>query len=538
MLFYTLNKVRHLFKKAPWIAKEDSIKYYINTYFKKFLDATTLRKLSPTGTVPGKLYGLAKVHKTGCPLRPVNCMVNTPEYNISKYLDNLLKPLVPSEFSVKSTYEFLDKIRSSQVIKSDIMVSFDVVSLFTNVPREHTINRIAEGLYDNVSDVEADEPRSKLCKVMKKSVFKSLLHKCTKSSFLFDGKVFQQTDGVQMGCPLGPTFANWFLGDIERNIFKDKQPFFPKTYIRYVDDVFAVFSKSSDVTSFLNLLNCQHDQLEFTLETAKDDTLPFLDVEMYLSDFGISTQVYRKKTDTQTILHYDSVAPQSWKTGLYKCLVSRAKNICSSSTSLCKEIKYLRELFRTNGYPDWWLDREEKRSKNEAKRLPQETENNRFAILRLPFLGSCSTKLGRTLTKLLESSYNIKIRTVYSNQKVGSYFVLKDRLPPVLTPNVVYQFKCAVDSAVTYIGMTSRQLVVRVGEHFDPAKYSAVQDHVATCSGCSNGNPLDRFEVLRACRNSIETACTEAFFIKKNRPILNKQLASTMGCQFLIKIFK
>ena len=87
-------------------------------------------------------------------------------------------------------------------------------------------------------------------------------------------------------------------------------------------------------------------------------------------------------------------------------------------------------------------------------------------------------------------------------------------------------------------GMTSRQLVVRVSEHFDPTKHSAVQDHVATCHHCCDGNPLDRFEVLRGCRTSIETACTEAFYIKKKRPHLNKQLVSTMGCQFLIKICK
>ena len=205
---------------------------------------------------------------------------------------------------------------------------------------------------------------------------------------------------------------------------------------------------------------------------------------------------------------------------------------------LCNEIKYIRSLFSANGYPEWWLEREERRSEKESKTSLEETENKRFAILRLPFLGSCSTKLGRKISKLLEERYDVKIRTVYNNYKVGNYFVLKDRLPAVLTPNVVYEFKCVVDNAVSYVGMTSRQLVVRIGEHFDPTKYSAVQDHVATCHRCGNENPLDRFEVLRACRNSIETACTEAFYIKTRRPYLNKQLVSTMGCQFLIKIFK
>ena len=525
-------------KRAPWIAKEDSIKYYINTYFKKFLDVTAARKLSPTGTVPGKLYGLAKVHKTGCPLRPVNCMVNTPEYNISKYLDSLIKPIVPSEFSVKSTYDFLDRIRSAAISKSDVMVSFDVVSLFTNVPREHTINKIADGFYDEKLSVIDDGPRANVCKYMKKSAFKSLLHKCTKSHFLFNERVYQQIDGVQMGCPLGPTFANWFLGDIEANIFKDPKAFFPKTYVRYVDDVFAVFRKNSDVELFLNYLNTQHGQLKFTLEKANDDTLPFLDVEVSLAEMGIATKVYRKNTDTETILNYESVAPQSWKTGLFKCLIHRAKNICSNAPSLSYEINYIKKLFSKNGYPDWWLQREEQKMEMGTKRPSEETETKRYAILRLPFFGLCSTRLGRKISKILENEFDVKIRTVFNNYKVGNYFVLKDRLPPLLTPNVVYEFKCAVDSTKSYIGMTTRQLVIRIGEHFNPAKNSAVQDHVAVCQSCVNSNALDRFKVLRSCRSTIETECTEAILIKKHRPYLNKQLASSMGCQFLIKVYK
>ena len=127
---------------------------------------------------------------------------------------------------------------------------------------------------------------------------------------------------------------------------------------------------------------------------------------------------------------------------------------------------------------------------------------------------------------------------MYRSYKVGNYFVLKDRLPSPLTPNVVYEFKCAVDSAVTYIGMTTRQLAVRISEHFDPSKYSAIQDHVAMCRDCCNGNALDRFVVLRTCQNPTETECSEAILIKKFQPSLNKQLATSMGCQFLVKVFK
>ena len=132
-----------------------------------------------------------------------------------------------------------------------------------------------------------------------------------------------------MGSPLGPTFSNWFLGSIEEKVFDDHRPFFPKLYVRYVDDVFAVFKSNADADAFLELLNSQHKQLQFTVERMKG-TLPFLDVELKLNQNGIETWVYRKKTDTATILDFQSVAPMSWKVGLFGCLLHRAKSICSN----------------------------------------------------------------------------------------------------------------------------------------------------------------------------------------------------------------
>ena len=35
----------------------------------------------------------------------------------------------------------------------------------------------------------------------------------------FNGELYQQVDGIAMGSPLGPTFANFYLGDIEEKIF-------------------------------------------------------------------------------------------------------------------------------------------------------------------------------------------------------------------------------------------------------------------------------------------------------------------------------
>ena len=117
-------------------------------------------------------------------------MINTAEYNLAKYLDNLIKPHIPSEYLLNSTVSFLDKLKDFLFKPSDILVSFDVVSLFTNVPLEQTINIIADQLYASNSK----PPFNKI-------VFKKLMSIATSGIFMYKDRYFRQIDGVTMGSP-------------------------------------------------------------------------------------------------------------------------------------------------------------------------------------------------------------------------------------------------------------------------------------------------------------------------------------------------
>ena len=46
----------------------------------------TFSNLVPSGSQPGKIYGLAKVNKESTPLRTVVSMIRTAEYNLAIYL--------------------------------------------------------------------------------------------------------------------------------------------------------------------------------------------------------------------------------------------------------------------------------------------------------------------------------------------------------------------------------------------------------------------------------------------------------------------
>lgn len=82
------------------------------------------------------------------------------------------------------------------------MASFDIKYLFTNIPLAETLQICAEEaqrhhlITNNLTTPE----------------FKSLLETATKESlFTSDNQLYIQVDGVAMGSPLGPTFANAFF---------------------------------------------------------------------------------------------------------------------------------------------------------------------------------------------------------------------------------------------------------------------------------------------------------------------------------------
>ena len=95
---------------------------------------------------------------------------------------------------------------------------------------------------------------------------------------MYNGHLYKQIDGVAMGSPLGPTIANFFLANLEMEMFKKTNLIKPTVYLRYVDDVFAIFDCNDTLVNFFNFINKLHPNLKFTLERA-NDTLPFLDVE-------------------------------------------------------------------------------------------------------------------------------------------------------------------------------------------------------------------------------------------------------------------
>ena len=104
--------------------------------------------------------------------------------------------------------------------------------------------------------------------------------------------MYKQCDGLGMGLPQSPVFDNIFLSHYEEQwLSKCPSNFNPVLYCLYVDDTFALFTDKSHVAQFLNYINRQHDNINFTMETESNNSLSFLDVIIKKQDNGFLTCV-------------------------------------------------------------------------------------------------------------------------------------------------------------------------------------------------------------------------------------------------------
>ena len=284
----------------------------LDSLVRRILPKTIADSASPSGSRLAHLYGLPKTHKEQLAMRPILSATDTYNYPLAKWFDEKLKPLSLNQYTVTDIFDFTNEIHELKINKGEILVSYDVSSLFTNVPLDETIEILVNRALTNNSFNTTHNL------ALTRTDLVDLLSVATKGQlFQFDGALYEQTDGVAMGSPLGPLLANVFMSSIEDTLKRQGNR-------RYVDDTLTVMSDLATATTFLHTLNSAHTSVKFTMEVEKNGKLPFLGTELLNHAPRIETKVYVKPTNTGLLLHYQSHVDNRYKWSLLTTMLDRA----------------------------------------------------------------------------------------------------------------------------------------------------------------------------------------------------------------------
>ena len=332
-------------------------------------------KLKPTGTQPPRFYGLPKIHKDGIPMRPIVSYTGTPLYEISKYIANILRPYGKlKEQHTHSSKSFSTFICQQKIEPDEIMVSFDVTSLYTTIPIDEALLIIRDLL-------EHDQKLADRTLLSPKQILDLLDILLRTTYFKFNGDFYQQTDGAAMGGPTSAIVSEIYIQSLETTaITTADHP--PKIWERHVDDVFSIVHKAY-LQELLEHINNLHPQTQFTKEEESNSSPPFLDTLVQRNhDKSISVKIYRKPTHTNQYLKYTSHNPTSAKQSVITALFDRADNVSNEKDKI-EEKHLISAALQQNGYPKEFIQRTVRkhiRRKEQSREHPEEEPEHTKSI--------------------------------------------------------------------------------------------------------------------------------------------------------------
>ena len=401
--------------------------------------------------------------------------------------------------------------------------------MFTNIPLNETTDIICNELFKHQAWIGG----------MNKNTFRELLTLAMEETcFIFDGKLYKQCDGVSMGSPLGPDYANSFMSYHEK-IWLDECPddIKPIKYRRYVDDIFVLCRDREHHEKFKEYMNSKHPNIAFTDELEENNMLPFLDVAVTRTDDGFTTNLYRKGTFSGVFTNFFSFLSIQFKSCLISTLLFRCYQLTSTSQAFHKEVERLRGILAKNSYPLEFVDQCITSFLNKRHKRPVHTVEKRSQVIVLPYLGKLSFEIRSRLRKYVNKHIsNVKLMVIFRSQRrLKTLFKFKDSLPDQLQSFIVYRFTCGACNSA-YIGKTDRHRHIRWCEHLklqpfrggaskNQQKPTAVEAH-KTSTG--HETTYEDFEVIgrEKSRNSFHLKVKESLLIKKFAPKLNDQDSS------------
>ncbi|XP_067639481.1 uncharacterized protein [Eurosta solidaginis] len=402
-----------------------------------------------------RIYGLPKIHKENIPVRPICSSIDSPSYNLCKYVVKILeKVTMSSKYNVKDSTEFKNKVGGTYIYDDECLVSFDVVSLFPSIPVDVALE-IISSKWDEIKEYTT----------LTRELFLTIVKFCIKENryFKYNEKIYEQRTGMPMGSPASPVIADIVMEELLTR-FEMEAKCKPRLLTKYVDDLFAIV-KTDEVENMLKELNSYNKNIRFTVEVEKDGQLPYLDTLINTHNNKIYFDWYKKPTASGRLINYNSNHER-------KTILNTAKNFISRVLTISdriyhgKNIAIIKKTLEENEFPSNLINKlirnfKIRTSNDEATR---ETKSKIYkSIVYVPGISE-RIKTSQLYDKekiTLAFTYNNTLRQVYSNTK--------DRISKDEKSNIIYKIPCNGDGShlcdKVYVGTTKLKLKTRISGH-------------------------------------------------------------------------
>ena len=302
---------------------------------------------------------------------------------------------------------------------------------------------------------------------------------------------YRQKSGLSMGSKLSPIMANLYCHLMEKKLINN----FIKTgeivsWIRYVDDVYGIIKIGSKDKILNEINNFDKNYLKFTIAPMVDNSMSFLDTEIYIDDkCELQLKKYRKPTNSDVILNFKhAVTPKKYKLSCLKGDIFRCHYTTTTNSNRKQALVELSDLYQKNQYPTGLISKciqeikdrnfQPKTNKNEYNELVKKYPF-RFYTLCISYTSNRCDKVMSKIFRLIKThTPDYRLNVAWRNEKLARFYSHRLKLS---TPNfekigTTYEFTCKCK--ISYLGETRRQLISRIHEHNRPSSNSAISDHI------------------------------------------------------------
>ncbi|XP_037028013.1 uncharacterized protein LOC119068513 [Bradysia coprophila] len=442
-------------------------------------------------------------------------ITNNPDVIVLNADKGNVTVLLPKEQYVTKMGELLKdhKIKDTIIPDGYVLVSLDVVSLFTNIPSELVYKAIDKRWFQI----------KKFTTLPKKEFLEGLkvvLENCT---FSFNDIIYHQIFGSPMGSPVSPVVADLVMEMVEDeafNKYKSRTPF----YYRYVDDS-CTSCPENKMEELLNTFNSINQHIQFTMEIESSNQIAFLDTLVIRDNTGkITTNWYHKATWSGRYLNFHSSLPFSYKKNTIAILTERMLKL-ASPTYHRENCELIKQTLLKNNYPAKLLENVIDKVILNFDKPKDKKDKSDKKYVSIPYVDGLFEKI-----KSLFKQYDIQVVGKGDHTLQQKLFTkLKDAIPVQLQSGLIYKVVCTCGKV--YIGQTIQRLQKRLEGHRYNCKIGNKQ-HSALCEHLiETQHQLNWDDVKILCKEPKKRNrdVMEMIAIKTTANVINKQ----QECKFL-----